>query len=263
MQSALKKTFRIEKTYSQDEGAESGGGTDHILAEVRHREMLTAVSELKKLITTNPVSVLPTENAEPEVVQSTAETISSAEDAAKEAKEIAVGALQKELWEMYKAIEQTKREILSLHAQAANGQDIKRVSEELDAIVTGTEQATETILSSAEDIDNNAAQLVAAIKDESMNNCAADIQDQVIKIFEACNFQDLTGQRISKVVSAFRYVDDRIEKMLEIWGGVESFEEIELAKREDLREDADLLNGPALEEDVNVASQDDIDALFD
>ena len=64
---------------------------------------------------------------------------------------------------------------------------------------------------------------------------AVDIQDKVIQIFEACNFQDLTGQRITKVVSTLRFVEDRIMQMMDIWGGIETFKDIEVEQR-DLKE---------------------------
>ncbi|RMF05696.1 MAG: hypothetical protein D6773_04985, partial [Alphaproteobacteria bacterium] len=89
------------------------------------------------------------------------------------------------------------------------------------------------------------------------------IQELVVQIFEACNFQDLTGQRITKVVRAFQFIEERVTRMMEIWGGIESFKEIEVVDPPKRDGDAALLNGPALETDEDVASQDDIDALFD
>ncbi len=171
--------------------------------------------------------------------------------------------LRNELKEIYDAIERTKVEILTIHQSGVNGMEISRVSDELGAIVEGTEKATETILESAESIDQIAADLVAALTSENHQGMVGDMQDQVIQIFESCNFQDLTGQRISKVVSAFGFIEERVIQMMEIWGGVESFAEVEAMNREDRAGDKALLNGPALNEDENVASQDDIDALFD
>jgi chemotaxis protein CheZ len=136
-----------------------------------------------------------------------------------------------------------------------------RVTNELDAVVIGTEGATETILSSAEYIDETANTLSARLGKEDAE-LANDIRDKVIQIFEACNFQDLTGQRITKVVSTLRFVEDRIMQMMDIWGGIETFKDIEVEQRELKEGDAALLNGPALESDVDVATQDDIDALF-
>ena len=137
-----------------------------------------------------------------------------------------------------------------------------RVTDELDAIVTGTERATETVLSSAEIIEERAADLAAKLSGDDQG-MAADMQEQVMRIYEACNFQDLTGQRISKVVNALKFIEERVIRMMEIWGGIEGLADVEADKLPEREGDAALLNGPALETDLNVASQDDIDALFD
>ena len=98
------------------------------------------------------------------------------------------------------AIIRTKQEIATVHVTGFEGPEMARVTNELDAIVGGTESATDTILSNAEEIDQLAATLAARLKDEQNQQLVQDMQERVIKIFEACNFQDLTGQRITKVV---------------------------------------------------------------
>mgnify|MGYP002713261694 CR=1 FL=1 len=161
------------------------------------------------------------------------------------------------------AIDDTKKEIATLHVTGFNGEEMSRVADELDAIVVGTETATETILSAAEDIDQQSATLLANLRAEANQGMVDDIQQDVIKIFEACNFQDLTGQRISKVVNTMRFIEDRIKKMIDIWGGTDSFQDIVPDEMEKPVGDAALLNGPALETDNDTADQGDIDALFD
>ena len=114
----------------------------------------------------------------------------------------------------------------------------------------------------AEDIDQLAATLLARLKDDQNQALAADIQERVVKIFEACNFQDLTGQRITKVVATLKFIETHIVRMMEIWGGLEAFKDIE-AEKIALRDgDAALINGPKLAGEVGHASQDDIDSLF-
>jgi chemotaxis protein CheZ len=170
--------------------------------------------------------------------------------------------LKGELDLIHDAINKTKQEIATVHITGFEGPEMARVTNELDAIVGGTEQATEAILSSAEDIDQMASTLAARLKDNQNQALAADIQDRVIKIFEACNFQDLTGQRITKVVSTLKFIETHIVKMMEIWGGLEAFKDIEaetIAVREG---DATLLNGPKIAGESGHASQDDIDSLF-
>lgn len=168
--------------------------------------------------------------------------------------------IKKELDEMYEAIARTKREIATLHVSGCNGHELARVTDELDAVVVGTEQATESILAASELIDERANVLADRLKGAN-HGLAVDIQEQVIQIFEACNFQDLTGQRITKIVNTLRFVEERIIRMMEIWGGIESFRDIEVELEHRLG-DQGLLNGPALDNDSGIASQDDIDALF-
>jgi chemotaxis protein CheZ len=137
-----------------------------------------------------------------------------------------------------------------------------RVTSELDAIVGGTESATETILGAVEEIDQLAHTLVARLKDGQDQALVQDMQERVIRVFEACNFQDLTGQRITKVVGTLKFIETHILRMMEIWGGLEAFKDIEaeaIAAREG---DAAMLNGPKIDGDAGHASQDDIDSLF-
>lgn len=168
--------------------------------------------------------------------------------------------IKTELDQIYEAIAKTKQEIASLSSVGMQA-TASRPMDELDAVVCGTEDATNQILSAVEAIEENATFLANSLTgDEGL--AAATIQEKVLSIYEACNFQDITGQRISKVVEALRFVSERTERMIEIWGGMDSFANIE-QKNPDTREGDDLLkNGPALESDENLASQDDIDALF-
>jgi len=168
--------------------------------------------------------------------------------------------LKVELDSIYEAIERTKREIATLRYAGAQGQEINRVTDELGAIVVGTEAATNSILAAAERIDELSGNLAARLSGGDQD-FAREISDHVISIFEACNFQDITGQRISKVVNAMRFVEERVHEMIEIWGGLESFKDIETVE-EQRHGDAALLNGPALATDKGITSQDAIDALF-
>ena len=161
------------------------------------------------------------------------------------------------------AINRTKHELATVHVTGFNGPEMKRVTNELDAVVGGTEQATQTILNAAEEIDQLANTLGAAVKSDHEKGLAGDIQDKVVRIFEACNFQDLTGQRITKVVATLSFIEEHINRMMEIWGGMEAFREFAPEPFAEREGDAKLLNGPKLDGDIGHASQDDIDALFD
>jgi chemotaxis protein CheZ len=170
--------------------------------------------------------------------------------------------LKKELDLIQAAINDTKQEIATLHVTGFRGPQMRRVTDELDAIVGGTESATEHILNAAEEIDQITNTLSALVKTDQEHNLTRDILEKVVQIFESCNFQDLTGQRISKVVATLKFIEDHIVKMMDIWGGLEALKDFTpdaIAERDG---DAKLLNGPKLDEDAGHASQDDIDALF-
>lgn len=138
---------------------------------------------------------------------------------------------------------------------------IFRATDELDAVVITTETATETILSSAEAIDAAANELLREV-DAAHHDKVAALQEETIRIFEACNFQDLSGQRIRKVVDLLQFIEMRIASMITIWKNVGEFSELNEAEPAAEMSDDDLLNGPPLEGDSGIVSQDDIDSLF-
>ncbi len=171
--------------------------------------------------------------------------------------------LKVELDLIHDAITRTKREIAVLHGTSFNGEEMAKVNGELGAVVGGTEEATQQILEATEAIDNAATALSKVTSPDQQKRLSEEIQERVVSIFEACNFQDLTGQRIKKVMTTMKFIEHHIVVMMEIWGGVDAIK-AHAPQIADHREgDARLLNGPKLEGDVGHASQDDIDALFD
>jgi chemotaxis protein CheZ len=171
--------------------------------------------------------------------------------------------LKVELDLIHDAISRTKREIAVLHGTSFNGEEMAKVNGELGAVVGGTEEATQQILEAAEAIDQAATALTKVNSPDQQKLLSEDIQERVVSIFEACNFQDLTGQRISKVMTTMKFIENHITAMMDIWGGVDAIRAHAPAIVDTREGDARLLNGPKLENDVGHASQDDIDALFD
>jgi chemotaxis protein CheZ len=170
-----------------------------------------------------------------------------------------VKLLRNEIRAMSLAIQQTKSEIAALRPVNNADDRLMVVTQELDAIVTATEGATNTILEAAEKVDLLAEQIEGMGTDSATHQTASDIRDTVITMFEACNFQDITGQRISKVVKTLQFIEERVNKMIEIWGS-EGFHDVDQTQ-EEIDEDAALLNGPQLANQG--VSQADIDKLFD
>src|SRR3954454_9764002 len=171
--------------------------------------------------------------------------------------------LKVELDLIHDAINRTKREIATLHGKSFDGQEMAKVNGELGAVVGGTEQATQQILEAVEAIDQAATALSKNISPDQQKLLSEEIQERVVAIFEACNFQDLTGQRISKVMNTMKFIENHIIEMMEIWGGVDAIKAHAPAIIDTREGDAKLLNGPKLDGDDGHASQNDIDALFD
>jgi chemotaxis protein CheZ len=229
-----RKVFRVEALRGRRNGAAEPDVSHEIMAELR---ALRSLVQPREDLTERMVEAYKTEMAE-------------------------AHKLKAELDLIYAAISKTKREIATLHITGFEGPEMKRVTHELDAIVGGTEKATESILAAAEFIDQAANSLSAAVKSEQDKALAHDIQDHVIQIFEACNFQDLTGQRITKVVATLKFIETHIVRMMEIWGGIESFKDLTPEAMSARDGDLKLVNGPKLEGETGHASQDEIDALF-
>lgn len=167
-----------------------------------------------------------------------------------------------EITRLVKEIGKTKAELASLrHPMAEEDDDrIITATNELDAIVEATEKATEEILRSSEEINEILEKLRADGELDEEHRTAFDmIEARTIAILEACNFQDITGQRITKVVNTMKFIEDRVKAMIDIWG-VEAFAHLPVPELEHVDEDAALLEGPQLE---NGLTQADIDAMFD
>src|SRR5712672_4605825 len=171
--------------------------------------------------------------------------------------------LKVELDLIHNAINRTKREIAVLHGNSFDGEEMAKVNGELGAVVGGTEQATQRILEAAEAIDQAATALSKVTSPDQQTLLSEEIQERVVSIFESCNFQDLTGQRINKVMTTMKFIENHITVMMDIWGGVDAIKAHAPVIADAREGDARLLNGPKTEGDVGHVSQDDIDALFD
>ncbi len=147
-------------------------------------------------------------------------------------------------------IDDARQEISSLSPDHSDAVGIPRAGLELEAIVQQTESATNTIMESAE-------QIMEADSSDS-EAYAATVDEAVMKIFEACSFQDITGQRISKVVSTLEHVEDRVSKLVNILGVMDGNKKADNVN-EEVDEDKALLNGPALEgEGIDQSEIDDL-----
>ena len=155
-------------------------------------------------------------------------------------------------------IDNAKMEIASLRPDEIQYEHIPSATDELDAIVAHTEEATGTILDAAEKLEELAA--------SSNKKTATTITEAVTSIYEACNFQDITGQRITKIVKALKHIEEKVDALIAAFGeqvNDSSEERKKLAakkKKEELSEDEKLMHGPQLVEKAQ--SQKEIDALL-
>jgi chemotaxis regulatin CheY-phosphate phosphatase CheZ len=123
--------------------------------------------------------------------------------------------LQGDVLEMARMIARTGKEIQALQPDGLAGTRIFSASDELSAVVDTTEQATSDILAATEKMQERAWTLrengIAIADCDLLDACAT-------QIYTACSFQDITAQRIRKVVGTLRFLDSRIKSMLELWG---------------------------------------------
>lgn len=158
--------------------------------------------------------------------------------------------------EMKDAIDRTKSEIARLNNDGGDGTNrFERATNELDSIIVQTEAATSEILGAAEKLHEIAFTLREAGADDEV---ADAVEALVMTIYTACSFQDLTGQRTQKVVHVLRFLETRINAMVEIWG-LDAGTASSAADEGDRRPDAHLLNGPALAgEGIDQSDVDDL-----
>lgn len=167
--------------------------------------------------------------------------------------------IRADLMEMSRVISDTRHEIAAMKSHdGQDGQNAQFIeaTEELDAIVRATEKATNHILEAAEEIQETAW----IMREQGADAQACDRLDgRATDIYTACSFQDITGQRISKVVNVLNYLEERVNTMIEIWEHPELVSIPALSHRQH-RPDAHLLNGP--QHESHALDQEDVDTVM-
>jgi chemotaxis protein CheZ len=158
-----------------------------------------------------------------------------------------------ELREIAGYIESMREKIGMLQVHDLKNSRIPSAGQELSAITQATEQATNTIMECAEAVMAADAGDAAAYK--------AMVEAKMMVIFEACSFQDITGQRIAKVVETLEHIESRVARFAEVMRDkdLEGFLSENERQRQE-RKDKLLLNGPQLEGEGVAQSQ--VDAMF-
>lgn len=176
-----------------------------------------------------------------------------------------------ELGELARYINNAKKELQEFQPNSLSEEKLPDASDQLAAIVSTTEDATRKIMDACDDINSTHERVrdrlismeppldpdaLASIEDALM-----EAQTSSIQIYEACTFQDLTGQRIQKIVETLKEVERQVLRMVIIFGlNNENAKKIDEDKKKELQNDADLLNGPQLP--GQSLEQDDIDDIL-
>ncbi|MDB5577130.1 MAG: chemotaxis protein [Bradyrhizobium sp.] len=252
-----RRRFRIEQAFVGDMPMPAAADGD---AGPMHREIMNELRSIRAQMAAPGHAAVAGAGADP-AIQQIAESQALLETYRAQIEQCE--KLKVELDLIYDAINRTKREIAVLHGKSFDGNEMSKVTGELGAVVGGTEEATQQILEAAEAIDQAASAFGKVNSPDQQKILSEEISERVVSIFEACNFQDLTGQRISKVMSTMKFIENHITVMMDIWGGVDAIRAHAPPIVDDREGDAKLLNGPKLDGDAGHASQNDIDALFD
>ncbi|MBI1300125.1 MAG: chemotaxis protein [Alphaproteobacteria bacterium] len=174
--------------------------------------------------------------------------ISSVIDKVGQNQQVSLTSILTELRELLLVIDETRHELGMARPADITGKHIPGATDELDAIIDATSEATATIMDSCEVIQAKAGEIEGEQGQAIIN--------ETMKIFEACSFQDITGQRVTKVVKTFRDIEEKIDKLVAVLGI-----KVSVVPEEDKREGDDaLLNGPQLAGEG--ISQEDIDKLL-
>ena len=161
--------------------------------------------------------------------------------------------LYQELEDLAACIEKIRAELAQSRPNDIKNHAIPAAADELDAVVGETAEATGTIMDACEALERAAENM----SDEQKNT----VTEQVTRIYEACGFQDITGQRISKVVKALKHIEEKVSEIIHALGTQEGQSDVRKETADTQDDDEKLLNGPALPSDGGV-SQDEIDRLL-
>ena len=172
--------------------------------------------------------------------------------------------LRTEISSLVQYVRRFRQEIAQMYQRQNDQTHFEGMADQLAAITQATEKATDTILHSVEKVDD-IADKIREVKDISeLPDLCDQLNDSTMTAMESCTFQDITGQRVTKIISSMRFVEERVEALADIWGK-DDIEETAVGmgdQSEQMEEDEKLLQGPALDENSAI-SQDDIDKLFD
>ena len=173
------------------------------------------------------------------------------------------GKLLTELEHLADYIDSARKEISALKPLEVKEEFLPTATDELDAIIEATAEATNNIMDATEAIEE-----VMENVDEKANLA---LMQATTSIYEACTFQDITGQRITKVVNTLKDIEEKIDGLLAAFGSGDEKGKTKPARKKTGKKakrkskkknlaDKDLLNGPQMAGEGK--TQDEIDELL-
>ena len=169
--------------------------------------------------------------------------------------------LKIEVKQLFAAMQTFRGELAAARPPDSDDDRFETMADQLAAIVHGTEDATNAILQSVEGISDLIAGHRDTISAGDDSEWLGELDDKINAMFEACAFQDITGQRITKVLGSLKFIEERINKMIVLWGRDGLSDEPPHPDAADDLPVGERLEGPALKGEG--VSQEEIDKLFD
>ncbi|MEW5772121.1 MAG: protein phosphatase CheZ [Thermodesulfobacteriota bacterium] len=127
--------------------------------------------------------------------------------------------MRRGLQEIYKEIVAVKRDTGQAQISPKDADKLfSEASDQLDAILKSTESATVQIMDIVEDFQDNLAKTTSLVDSfrsggaskkavEELAAMNASANEQMVQIMTALSFQDLTGQRIKRVIQALQHIE--------------------------------------------------------
>lgn len=161
-------------------------------------------------------------------------------------------ALRNQLGDLASYMSNLRHELAQLRSIEINSNHIPAATDELDAVISETAEATGAIMDACERLQSHV--------NDAHESLRSAVEADVTAIFEACSFQDITGQRINKVVKALKNIESKVDDILGALGHKKDAGGQDAPPEAQPTGDAALLNGPQL--GGKAISQDEIDKLL-
>ena len=159
-------------------------------------------------------------------------------------------------------------EVAALKSANPDEEKLLLARQELETVVEATDKAANEIMDQTDEIQT----VIDKIRDEISSGNTAKVEVHLsslevvaTNLLMACEFQDLTGQRINKVSNTIHRFEEQIGDLFLTLGITEGTGAggLDVTDSGDERPDQDLLHGPQDEGAGGTISQADIDAMFD